>query len=65
MGDLNGGLIIKKQVAHVSNGAFYEFDNPDALKTQIREELTDDLGDEARVAFEYAIKIMRDLYAGE
>jgi hypothetical protein len=52
-------------VAHVSNGAFYEFDNPDALKTQIREELTDDLGDEARVAFEYAIKIMRDLYAGE
>jgi heme oxygenase len=65
MGDLNGGLIIKKQVAHVSNGAFYEFDSPDALKTQIREELTDDLGDEARVAFEYAIKIMRDLYAGE
>jgi heme oxygenase len=65
MGDLNGGLIIKKQVAHVSKGAFYEFDNSDALKAQIREELTDDLGDEARVAFEFAIKIMRDLYAGE
>jgi len=27
--------------------------------------LTDDLGDEARVAFEYAIKMMRDLYRGE
>jgi heme oxygenase len=65
MGDLNGGLIIKKQVAHVSKGMFYEFDDPDLLKATIRQELTDDLGDEARVAFEYAIKMMRDLYAGE
>jgi heme oxygenase len=65
MGDLNGGFIIKKQVAHISSGNFYEFENPDALKLQIRSELTDDLGDEARVAFEYAIKMMRDLYAGE
>ena len=65
MGDLNGGFIIKKQVAHISKGMFYEFDEPDLLKAQIRQELTDDLGDEARVAFEYAIKMMRDLYAGE
>jgi heme oxygenase len=65
MGDLNGGLIIKKQVAHVSKGMFYEFDDPDLLKATIRQELTDDLGNEARVAFEYAIKMMRDLYAGE
>jgi heme oxygenase len=65
MGDLNGGLIIKKQVAHISKGMFYEFDDPDLLKATIRQELTDDLGDEARVAFEYAIKMMRDLYAGE
>jgi heme oxygenase len=65
MGDLNGGLIIKKQVAHISSGNFYEFENADALKLQIRQELTDDLGDEARVAFEYAIKMMRDLYNGE
>ena len=28
----------------------------------IRQELTDDLGDEARVAFEWAIKMMRELY---
>jgi hypothetical protein len=65
MGDLNGGLIIKRQVAHISKGMFYDFDDPDLLKATIRQELTDDLGDEARVAFEYAIKMMRDLYAGE
>lgn len=65
MGDLFGGQIIKKQVAHISSGKFYEFDNTDELKAAIRETLTDDLGDEARVAFEYAIKMMRDLYAGE
>jgi len=61
MGDLYGGQIIKKQVAHISKGRFYEFKNPDELKTAIRAELTDDLGDEARVAFEWAIKMMREL----
>lgn len=65
MGDLFGGQIIKKQVAHISSGKFYEFENADAMKMAIREILTDDLGDEARVAFEYAIKMMRDLYHGE
>jgi heme oxygenase len=65
MGDLNGGLIIKKQVAAISSGHFYEFDNPAELKVAIRAELTDDLGDEARVAFEWAIRMMRDLYNGE
>lgn len=62
MGDLNGGQIIKKQVAHISKGRFYDFDNPDGLKISIRSELTDDLGNEARVAFQWAIKIMRELY---
>lgn len=62
MGDLNGGQIIKKQVAHISKGKFYDFKNPDELKVAIRSELTDDLGDEARVAFEWAIKMMRELY---
>jgi len=62
MGDLNGGQIIKKQVAHISKGRFYDFKNPDELKVAIRSELTDDLGNEARVAFEWAIKMMRELY---
>jgi heme oxygenase len=65
MGDLNGGQIIKKQVAHISKGRFYEFQNADNLKNAIRSELTDDLGDESRIAFEFAIKMMRDLYDGE
>ena len=65
MGDLNGGQIIKRQVAHISSGKFYDFENADAMKMQIRQELTDDLGDEARVAFEWAIKMMKDLYNGE
>ena len=64
MGDLNGGQIIKKQVPY-SSGKFYEFENADALKMQIRQELDDSLGDEARVAFEWAIKMMEDLYDGE
>jgi heme oxygenase len=65
MGDLFGGQIIKKQVAHISSGKFYDFENADAMKIAIRMILTDDLGDEARVAFEYAIKMMKDLYGGQ
>lgn len=65
MGDLNGGQIIKKQVAHISKGRFYDFKNPDELKIMIRSELSDDLGDEAKVAFAWAIKMMRELYDGE
>lgn len=65
MGDLFGGQIIKKQVAHISKGKFYDFENADSMKTAIRETLTDDLGEEARVAFEFAIKMMKDLYDGQ
>lgn len=64
MGDLNGGQIIKKQVPYTS-GKFYQFKDPDNLKIAIRQELTDDLGDEARVAFQWAIRMMRELYNGE
>lgn len=65
MGDLFGGQIIKKQVAHISSGKFYDFENADAMKMAIRTILTDDLGDEARVAFKYAISMMKDLYGGQ
>jgi heme oxygenase (biliverdin-producing, ferredoxin) len=64
MGDLNGGQIIKKQVPY-SSGKFYEFEDAAALKVQIRQELDDSLGEEACVAFQWAIKMMRDLYNGE
>lgn len=59
MGDLFGGQMIKTRVP--GQGRFYEFKDAETLKSAIRAELTDDLGDEARVAFEWAIKIMRAL----
>jgi heme oxygenase len=59
MGDLYGGQILAKRVP--GSGKFYQFKDADKLKEQIRAELTDDLGDEARVAFDWAIKIMREL----
>jgi heme oxygenase len=59
MGDLFGGQIIAKRVP--GSGKFYQFKDVEALKQSIRSELTDDLGPEARVAFEWAIKIMKEL----
>lgn len=59
MGDLFGGQIIAKRVP--GSGKFYQFKDVENLKHAIRAELTDDLGDEARTAFEWAIRIMNDL----
>lgn len=59
MGDLFGGQYIAKKVP--GEGRFYQFENVEELKNAIRAELTDDLGDEARVAFEWNIKIMKEL----
>ena len=59
MGDLYGGQMIKRRVP--GSGNFYKFENPADLKMKIREELTDDLGEEARVAFEWAIRMMKEL----
>lgn len=59
MGDLFGGQFIASKVP--GQGKFYQFDDVEGLKTAIRELLTDDLGDEACVAFEWSIKIMKEL----
>lgn len=59
MGDLFGGQYIARTVP--GEGKFYQFDDVEGLKTSIRAELTDDLGNEARIAFEWAIKIMQEL----
>jgi len=63
MGDLFGGQIIAKKCPGA--GRFYQFKDAENLKTAIRAELTDDLGDEARVAFEWAIKLMKALIKDE
>jgi heme oxygenase len=63
MGDLFGGQIIAKKCP--GQGRFYQFKDAENLKTAIRAELTDDLGDEAKVAFQWAIKIMKALVKDE
>lgn len=60
MGDLYGGQIISKRVP--GSGKFYQFENAEDLKVKIRALMTDELGDEARSAFEWNIKIMKELH---
>jgi heme oxygenase len=58
MGDMFGGQMIKKIVP----GAHRNLDFADArtLMTNIRAKLDDNMGDEANVAFDWAIRMMRD-----
>ena len=57
MGDLFGGQMIKKIVpgSHKS----LEFQNPQLIMTNLRAKLDDTLAEEAIVAFEWAIKILK------
>ena len=57
MGDLYGGQMIKKILADVPHRNL-EFKDVDGLKEKIRVKLTDDLGEEANIAFDWAIKLM-------
>jgi heme oxygenase len=58
-GDLYGGQILKTKVP--GSGMMYEFTNRKELINSTRALLTDDLGSEARVGFEYAIALFEDL----
>jgi heme oxygenase len=59
MGDLFGGQMIKKIVTGVPHRNL-EFENVDQLKNTIRTKLDDSMGDEANVAFDWAIRMMQD-----
>jgi len=59
MGDLFGGQMIASRVP--GEGRFYQFKNADDLKTAIRQKINDSMGDEANVAFDHAIAIMKEL----
>ena len=59
MGDLYGGQIISKRVP--GSGKFYQFENKDSLIADIRAKLDDSLGEEANIAFDHAIAIMKEL----
>lgn len=59
MGDLSGGQMIAKKVP--GSGKFYQFENPDLLKQEIRSRINDSLADEANVSFDFAIKLFQQL----
>jgi heme oxygenase len=59
MGDLAGGQMIAKRVP--GSGKYYQFENPDALKAAIRERLSDDMADEAKVCFKYAEEMFKEM----
>lgn len=59
MGDLAGGQMIAKRVP--GSGKYYQFENPDALKTAIRERLDDSMADEAKVCFKYAEEMFKEM----
>jgi heme oxygenase len=59
MGDLAGGQMIAKRVP--GSGKYYQFSDPDALKIAIRERLDDSMADEAKVCFQYAADMFKDM----
>jgi heme oxygenase len=57
MGDLFGGQMIKKVVKAPHRAL--DFKDPQTLMVNLRAKLDDSLGDEANVAFDWAIKILQ------
>jgi heme oxygenase len=58
MGDMFGGQMIKKIVPGAHRNL--EFEEARTLMTNIRAKLDDSMGEEANVAFDWAIRMMRD-----
>ena len=58
MGDMFGGQMIKKIVPGSHRNL--EFSDPMTLMTNIRAKLNDNMAEEANVAFDWAIRMMRD-----
>jgi heme oxygenase len=59
MGDLAGGQMIAKRVP--GSGTMYKFENGEELKNKIRSKLNDTMGEEANIAFDFAISLMKDM----
>ena len=59
MGDLAGGQMIAKKVP--GSGKMYQFENPEILKMAIRERITDDMAEEAKVCFGFATDLFKDM----
>ena len=58
-GDMHGGQIIKKKVP--GSGTMYEFENRRELISGLREELHDNMVDEAIKCFEFATELFQEL----
>jgi hypothetical protein len=59
MGDLSGGQMIAKKVP--GSGRYYQFEDVDVLKNKIRERLSDELAEEANLAFDFSIAMFQQL----
>jgi len=59
MGDLAGGQMIAKKVPGASR--MYQFTDPDALKIAIRAKINDDMADEAKVCFQFATDLFKEM----
>jgi heme oxygenase len=59
MGDLAGGQMIAKKVPGA--GRMYLFENPEILKMAIRERISDDMAEEAKVCFGFATDLFKDM----
>ncbi len=59
MGDLAGGQMIAKKVP--GKGEMYKFNDPDGLKSAIRAKISDDMAEEAKVCFEFATQLFKEM----
>jgi heme oxygenase len=59
MGDLAGGQMIAAKVP--GSGRMYKFENPEILKMAIREKISDDMADEAKICFEFATQMFKEM----
>jgi heme oxygenase len=59
MGDLAGGQMIAKKVPGA--GRMYQFTDPEILKMAIRAKLNDDMADEAKICFQFATDLFKEM----
>ena len=60
MGDLSGGQMIKKKVP--GSGKFYQFEGDiKEIKEIIRAKTNDSMADEAKICFDYATELFKDM----
>lgn len=61
MGDLSGGQILKKKVP--GSGKLYQFEGDVAeLKEKIRAKTNDSMADEAKICFEFATELFKEMH---